>query len=430
MRLTTTREQILLIIGDLAAFVLALWLTLLVRYQAAPETKLFSEHVQAFWVLFLTWLAVFYISDLYQKHTTLFRQELTQIIFKAELANSVIALAFFYFIPLSITPKINLFIYLALSFILVWLWRAYGVKLFYLGKTETIIFLCEGPDVEAIKQELSHNSQYRLRVANADPVALLARGEVPVVVYGIARNSPTGAGEVLPELLAAGVRFINVYDLYEDLFRRIPTSLLTEHWFLENISTQPHSIYDLLKRFIDIVIGSIIGLLSLLIYPFIYLALKLEGKGSLFFFDERVGRFGRVIKVRKFRTMTTEANLSERKVTAVGRFLRQTRLDELPQIWGVLRGDQSLIGPRPEKPDYVKSYNQQIPFYTIRHVIAPGLSGWAQIYQENHPHFAPAIEATQEKLSYDLYYIKHRSIWLDLAIALKTLRIVLTGKGK
>lgn len=430
MRLSTSREQFLLVIGDIACFVAALWLTLLVRYQTPPEFGLFNEHVQAFWVLFLVWLAVFYISDLYQKHTTLFRQELPQVIFKAELANSVIALAFFYFVQLSITPKINLFIYLALSFILVWLWRAYGVKLFYLGRAEIVIFLCEGPDVEAIKQELNHNSQYRLRVTNADPVALLARGEVPVVVYNAAQTSSTGAGSILPELLSAGVRFIDVYDLYEDLFRRIPTSLLTEHWFLANISTQPHSIYDLLKRLIDIVVGLIVGLISIPVYPVIYLALKLEGQGPTFFFDERVGRFGQVIKVRKFRTLTTEADLSERQVTAVGRFLRQTRLDELPQIWGVVAGDQSLIGPRPEKPDYVKNYSQQIPFYAVRHVIAPGLSGWAQIYHENPPHFAPAADTTQEKLSYDLYYIKHRSIWLDLAIMLKTIRIILSRSGR
>lgn len=430
MRLSTTREQLLLVIGDLAAFVLALWLTLLVRYQMAPEWGLFTEHIQAFLILFLAWLAVFYISDLYQKHTTIFRQELPQIIFKAELANSVVALAFFYFIPLSITPKINLFIYLALSFILVWLWRAYGVKLFYLGRPEPVVFLCEGPDVEAIKVELTHNPQYRLRVTNADPLALIARGEVPVVVYNTAQNSPTGTGAILSELLSARVRFVDVYHLYEDLFRRIPTSLLTEHWFLANISTQPHYVYDLLKRLIDIVIGLIIGLISLPLYPFIYLALKWEGKGPTFFFDERVGRFGQIIKIRKFRTLTTEPNLSDRRVTKVGRFLRQTRLDELPQIWGLIAGDQSLIGPRPEKPDYVKGYTEQIPFYSVRHVIAPGLSGWAQIYQENHPHFAPATDLTQEKLSYDLYYIKHRSIWLDLAIMLKTVRVLLSKKGK
>ncbi len=430
MRLTTTREQVWLVLGDLAAFVLALWLTLLVRYREIPDWELFAEHVEAFGLLFLVWLIVFYISDLYQKHTTIFRQELPGRIFKAELVNSVIALAFFYFSQLAITPKINLFIYLAVSFVLVWLWRAYGVRLFYLGRFEPVVFLCEGADVEAIKKELERNPQYRLRVTTADPVALLARGETPVVVYHSAQNSPTGAGEALPELLAAGVRFINVYDLYEDLFRRIPTSLLTEHWFLANISTQPHYLYDLLKRLIDIGAGLLIGLASLPLYPLIYLALKIEGAGPIFFFDERVGRFGRTIKLRKFRTMTTEPNIVSRRVTRVGRLLRQTRLDELPQIWGVVRGEQSLIGPRPEKPDYVKSYSAQIPFYTVRHVISPGLSGWAQIYQENHPHFAPAAEATQEKLSYDLYYIKHRSLWLDLAIMLKTIRVLLSQKGK
>ena len=136
----------------------------------------------------------------------------------------------------------------------------------------------------------------------------------------------------------------------------------------------------------------------------------------------------------KFRTMTTDdggvyAQDSENKVTRVGNFLRKTRIDELPQLWNVLHGDLSLIGPRPELPPLVKLYEREIPYFNIRHLIKPGLSGWAQLYHDRHPHHAPSIHETRVKLSHDLYYIKNRSLMLDLVIALKTIKELLSRSG-
>jgi lipopolysaccharide/colanic/teichoic acid biosynthesis glycosyltransferase len=119
----------------------------------------------------------------------------------------------------------------------------------------------------------------------------------------------------------------------------------------------------------------------------------------------------------------------ENKVTKVGNFLRKTRIDELPQLWNVLLGDISLIGPRPELPTGVAIYDKEIPYYNIRHLIKPGLSGWAQTHQENHPHHGPEVSLTKEKLTYDIYYIKNRSFWLDVKIALKTIKSLLSRSG-
>jgi lipopolysaccharide/colanic/teichoic acid biosynthesis glycosyltransferase len=167
--------------------------------------------------------------------------------------------------------------------------------------------------------------------------------------------------------------------------------------------------------------------LLIIFSPFILLTavaiLIFDGR-PLFYLDKRVGRFGRVFYLYKFRSMT------DNRITNIGRFLRQARLDELPQLVNVLQGRLSLIGPRPEKPDYVDLYSRQIPYYDIRHLIAPGLSGWAQIYHDGHPHFKPKVEATRDKLSYDLYYVKNRSLWLDLKISLKTLITLMSFSGK
>jgi lipopolysaccharide/colanic/teichoic acid biosynthesis glycosyltransferase len=236
-------------------------------------------------------------------------------------------------------------------------------------------------------------------------------------------------------MIFSGIRFISLQTLYEELFDREPILSIKEQWFLENISNRPKPVYDGLKRLMDILVAGILGLISLIFYPFIYLAIKLDDKGGIFREQERVGKDNKVIKLLKFRTMTNPGEngqwgREENKVTRVGRWLRKTRIDELPQLWNILRGDVSLIGPRPEFADPVALYNQEIPYYNIRHIIKPGLSGWAQIKQETEPHHGVDINGTSLKFSYDLYYIKNRSFWLDLSIALKTIKILLMRKGR
>jgi len=191
-----------------------------------------------------------------------------------------------------------------------------------------------------------------------------------------------------------------------------------------------------LKRAMDIAIALPLWLVSLLLYPFIALAIKSEDGGSVFVSLPRVGENNKVIYIKKFRSMTGndagsygKSGASQLSVTKVGKFLRDLRLDEFPQLLGVVRGDLSLIGPRPETPSLVEVYEKEIPYYNLRHLIKPGLSGWAQLYHDNHPHHGTEVEATQEKLSYDLYYLTHRSLMLDATIALKTIKKLLTRSG-
>jgi len=238
----------------------------------------------------------------------------------------------------------------------------------------------------------------------------------------------------LYNLLFSRVRFLNMYKVYEELFRRIPVSLIDYTWFLEHVSFSPRIVYDIFKRVMDIVIGFTLGVFSLALYPFVYLAIKLDDGGKVFLLQRRVGKNNQIIKLLKFRTMDFDdegkwETGAVNNVTRVGEFLRKTRIDELPQLWNVLEGTLSLIGPRPEFPEPVRRYAREIPYYNIRYVIKPGLSGWAQILHEKHPHHKTDIEETAVKLSYDLYYIKNRSIMLDLEIALKTIKTLLSRRG-
>lgn len=222
--------------------------------------------------------------------------------------------------------------------------------------------------------------------------------------------------------------------IYEELFGRIPLSVLDDRWVARNVSRSAHMLYDPIKRLMDLSAALVVGLLSLVFYPFLILAIKLQDGGAVFYSQTRTGQNNQPFAMKKFRSMSgadqgSEVLKSKHVVTPVGRVIRKTRIDEIPQLWNVLKGDLSLIGPRPEFPALVDEYARQIPYYNLRHLVKPGLSGWAQLYHDNHPHHGTEVEATREKLSYDLYYLKHRSLLLDITIALKTIKKLITRSG-
>ena len=237
--------------------------------------------------------------------------------------------------------------------------------------------------------------------------------------------------EKMYRLRTLGVNFYNHKDFYEQLLRRVYLSQLNEIWFLENINYQEKRFYNLLKRAVDIILGLIGILVFIVSFPFCAILIKLSSKGPVMFVQERVGKKGKVFKVYKYRTMNsfgpgnTWTSVNDPRITGLGKFLRKSRIDELPQFINLLFGHMSLVGPRPEQPNIVEELKRQIPFYDERHLVKPGLTGWAQINNI----YAASLEETKVKLQYDLYYIKHRSILFDSEIILKTIYYILTWQG-
>ncbi len=449
MTLSSRREALLLFLGDIVIFALSLWFVLLLRYQGTPDRSLFFVHIQPFSILFGVWVIVFFTAGLYERHTTLFRRRLPSVVFTAQGINAVIAVMFFYFIPFfGIAPKTNLFLYLVVSFPLVLAWRTIAPSLWSAGKKEQAILVGSGEEMRELRDEVNGNNQYRFKFLstidldktegldfNEDIAKRVYTEEVSLIAVDL-RNKKVGP--MLPHLynlIYSNVRFVDANRLYEDIFNRIPISLLEYNWFLENISNAPHAAYDIAKRMMDLFVGGILFVVSLVLYPFVALAIKIQDGGPVFIFQERIGQNNVPMRLIKFRSMTTDdagtyGPGNTNRVTRVGAFLRTSRIDELPQLWNVFRGDLSLIGPRPELPSLVKQYEAHIPYYNIRHLIKPGLSGWAQLYHENHPHHGVAVDETKEKLSYDLFYIKNRSLVLDLVIAMKTVKTLLMRVGR
>jgi lipopolysaccharide/colanic/teichoic acid biosynthesis glycosyltransferase len=437
MTLSPRREALILFLGDIACFNLALWPLLFFRYYGTQYESLIGAHIVPFSILFTLWAIVFFIAGLYEKHTVFFKQKLPQVLFNAQLVNAGIGVTFFYLVPaFGIAPRTNLFVYLVISSVLIFIWRFISDRVIGAGKREFALLIGDGEDVEALQEEINTNNRYSIYIsegiaAENNPGALRARLEVAIksknIRVVVADGHNPHLKEILPitKLMEGGIRFIDISRLYEENFDRVSLSLTPYERLLEDVSRDPHVAYDSFKRVMDIAISGAISIVSLVLFPLVYLLIKLDDGGPVFFFQERIGEGNRPIQIVKFRSMTTDGA----EVTRVGNFLRKSRIDELPQLWNVLSGSLSLIGPRPELPKLVKEYESHIPYYAMRHMIKPGLSGWAQIYHQKHPHHQSDVTETKVKLSYDLYYLKHRSLLLDLKIALRTIQTLLSRSG-
>ncbi len=442
------KEAVILFFGDIFFFIFSLWLSLTIRFGEFPTNEKFVTHLVPFSFLFLVWLFVYFIAGLYERHTLIIKSRLPNIIWGAQLVNSIFAIVFFYTLPLfGIAPKTLLFIYLIISFLLVLFWRLYGIDFIKRGEREPALLIGAGKEMKELNEEVNANPHYGLHFISSvdledmaginiqeDIITLIYEHNIKLIIIDFSHANVTPLLPHLYNLIFSKIRFIDSHRIYEDIFNRIPLSLVTYSWFLENISVSPKFTYDFLKRIMDILISVPLMIVPIITWPFAFITMKLEDRGPVFIAQERIGKDNQIIRLYKFRSMSQNiidlaAEQSENKVTRVGNILRKTRLDEFPQLWNVLKGDISLIGPRPELPSGVKHYEEEIPFYNVRHLIKPGLSGWAQLYHENHPHHGIGVEQTKEKLSYDLFYIKNRSFFLDIKIALKTIKTLLSRSG-
>lgn len=452
-----TRELLTLLLGDVAIFVVSLWLTLAVRYVEIPTAERLDLHLGPFLLLSGVWLFVFYVAGMYDKHTSLFRAHLVSQIIHTQFINIVIAAVAFLSLPLGIAPKTNLVIYLAVSIVLITVWRMYFFPRLTPRHARRAILIADGEEAVELVDEVNNNPRYSyhfLRIIdqqtatgaddfNQKLLELINREKIEVIV---ADPHATYIEQVLPDLFRLTferftITFFDFHSVYESTFDRVPLSALRYDWFLTHVSQSKSLLYDTIKRMLDIVGSIVLGLIFLCLLPFIALAMRLEGPGQIFITQERLGQYNRRIRVVKLRTMTvnqsasstwtTEDSQKGNVVTRVGAILRKTSLDEVPQVWNILKGDMSLIGPRNDILGLAERLTQEIPYYAIRNFVKPGVSGWAQTHQHYMgDNISPqSLEETRMRLAYDLYYVKNKSLLLDLEIALRTVKTLLSRFG-
>jgi sugar transferase (PEP-CTERM system associated) len=240
--------------------------------------------------------------------------------------------------------------------------------------------------------------------------------------------------DVLLSLKCRGLQVQDGVEVYEAITGKVPIESVRSGWLLFSPGCHASRFHLIYKRVASVLVSIVGLLLSLPLLPFIILVIKLTSPGPVFYRQRRVGRDDVVFYCYKFRTMRADAEADsgptwagddDPRITSVGRFLRQSRMDEIPQLWNVLRGDMSLVGPRPERPEFVQTLRKEIPYYHLRHAVRPGITGWAQVRYK----YGSSLEDAKEKLRYDLFYIKNMSAGLDLLIFFTTMKIILLGRG-
>ncbi len=423
----------LLLIPDAFFLYVALVVSLLFRYGQVQPSVL-NAHLRAFSVIFLLWLLVFFIHGLFEVST--FRRYVLLLvnIFSAMVVNVLVAISYFYFQPnLILTPRRFLLIDVAVAFIFISLWHLVAKYFFKNKLVEGVYLFTNGSEFTELEKEIRSQSFLGFRViGHLDERSLSSvklEKKSSVILPDDLHSSP-GISSQLYQLRTQGVTFYNHKDFYEFLLRRIFLSDLNELWFLENINYKEKRLYGMVKRLVDIIFGFVAFVVFLITYPILALLIKFETPGNVLFVQDRVGQNGVTFQIYKYRTMyggktDTWTEKNDPRITKLGNILRKTRIDELPQSINLMKGNISLVGPRPEQVGIVEKLRTQIPFYDERHLVKPGLTGWAQLNI-----YAGSLEETRLKLQYDLYYIKHRSFLFDLEIILKTVYYVFTWQGR
>lgn len=446
--------------GDLIVLYLSLWLTLILRYGFSDTHYYWQQHFWPFTLIYLVWLTIFFISRFYELGSAENSLTVVASLLKIFLINAVIAIAFFYFIPnIGITPKRVLFLNITLAFILFFVWRRiynYFVRspillnnVLIIGLNDQVIELAKKiikkpqlgyklisiiTDKEITGELPPEIERISFDLAKINLSQILKERKIQTIVTAIDRHQNSELVRQLYQNLSNKINFLDLPSFYEKLTGKIPVNVIGEIWFLENLTEGEKIIYGVMKRLMDIVLALIACFFALFLIPFIVIAIKLNGPGPIFFKQYRVGKAGKLFLAIKFRTMQKDAEKNgpqwamqhDPRITYAGRFLRKTRLDEIPQLLNIIKGEMSFVGPRPERPEFIETLEKEIPFYRQRLLVRPGLSGWAQI---NFPYGASVADAL-EKLQYDLFYIKNRSLVLDTTIILKTINIVLKALGR
>jgi exopolysaccharide biosynthesis polyprenyl glycosylphosphotransferase len=253
----------------------------------------------------------------------------------------------------------------------------------------------------------------------------------PDLVVLTGRDEPAGTFSRLLDAAQAGFRVVQLTEFYEYAFGRVPVEDLSHEWFMSVLHLYQRRYSRAVKRALDLLGASMLLLLTLPLFPLLALFVQ-QTEGPVILRQIRLGEHGKLFTIYKFRTMRADAEASgtavwaadhDPRLTRTGGVMRRLRLDELPQLWNVFRGDMSLVGPRPERPEFLSELSQHLPYWTRRHLIKPGLTGWAQVRQG----YTASADETATKLSYDFWYLRHRGLTVDLAILLRTILVVLQG---
>lgn len=445
-------KKAILISGDIVCFFISLYTALSVRSFEMVTFSYFNQHLSAFSGIIFFYLLALYIVGLYDVESVRTIAKIFSYTLYAVIATGVAGVVIFYLFPEGFAPKLVLFYQMISLLFILFAFRVQFEILKAKRSNTRALLIGEGDEYEELKRTINGEKNFSLYFVHHFSLReestfgpeeikefhqLLKKNSIRIIVADVRdpKLSP-----LLPYLYNAASDGILLYDMrrmYQDIFKRMPLPDVGYFWFFENVSFNM-KLYVAVKRTLDFIVSIPLLFFIGILYPFIAFAIKREDGGKVLIKQERLGERGNIISIFKFRTMTFNDKTGfgkdgktgesiNNKVTKVGAFLRKTRLDEFPQVFSIIKGDLSLIGPRAELVEIGRKMTQEFPYYMIRYSVRPGLSGWAQVSQDDGS--PRGVDGHLRKLEYDFYYIKNQSLFLDTIIALKTVRILFSRNG-
>lgn len=449
-----SKKQVLLFVVDFLLISICLFLAHFIR--TGSFVNVFDKYTGASSLIILSYLCIFYVADLYNIRLNFRHSQYVVSFALANVAGAMLsAMAFYMFPPWKYGRGIWL-IFVCICFVTLLLWR---VVFEYVIKTKSrprsLLIVGAGSGGRELYNVIKGFSDYRVIGFIDDREELLGReiGSPSVIggsaeLFSLAKDSKvdiivcstngTKSKQLMSNLIKCKMDGVAIYDLplfYEEVLGKIPIHYINDEWVISTpFFGVAKNIYNTrIKRLVDIALSVSGIVICLPLMVLIAVMVKLTSKGPVFFKQQRVGLNGRTFNLLKFRSMRSGAEegralwaeKDDRRVTSVGKVLRKLRLDEIPQFINVLRGEMSFIGPRPERPEFVHQLEKIIPYYSVRHVVRPGITGWAQVNFS----YGASVDDAVEKLRYEFFYIKNLNPVLDIRILLKTIRVVLFGVG-
>jgi len=435
-------------LGDLFLLYLALIITLIIGFGQNLSWEIVRQHFLPFSFLFPIWLFIFSFFNFYELDLLKSRTFFLVRAISGLLVSLTTGIAFFYLIPaLGITPKTNLLILVFVFGIFFALWRRTALYLFssFFQNRTAIIGITQESEQLALIIRKNPQLGYKLveMVPDHDTALIpekIKQLKLNILIFARNLSSEPALNEIFYKCLSLRVDLLDLARAYEIIAQRIPLGFVDHVWFLENLKEGKKELYDKSKRLFDIFFAILFLLIFSPLWLIVPLLIKLEDGGPVFYSQKRIGKNLEKITILKFRTMKESADETgaswssgkkDVRITKVGKILRHFHVDELPQMLNILKGKLSFVGPRPESLNNIHFLEKKIPYYHLRHLIKPGVAGWAQM-ASGYTNTMGEIENIYEKIRYDfekvefdLYYIKNRSFILDFAVLLKSLKLFL-----
>lgn len=453
----------LLILGDLSAGIIALFISLYYWSMGDEWVKFSWKFLSTrpdFWYFLLPLFWILLLAEIYDVHRAArWNDTLRGVLIAATVCLGLYLFVYFTSTPKSL-PRRGVAAFIGSAFVLTLIWRLIYIQVFT-GKPflRKVLILGAGKAGHTLVEMMSQLTPppfqvigwidddpmkegqeilgYPVLGGNDRMLECIEENEVTDLIIAISGELNGSMFQAILDAQERGAVVITMPMVYEELFNRVPIFHLESDWVFRSFGEQATTsgFYELAKRAIDL-LGGVVGFLFLLlIFPFVAIAILIDTGRPIFYVQERFGKGARPYNIIKFRTMVVESEIDgkprfakehDSRVTKVGRFLRRSHLDEIPQFLNVLMGHMSLVGPRPERPAMVSGLQKKIPFYRARLLVKPGITGWAQV----NFGYANTVEDTATKLEYDLYYIKHRNLLLDITIIIRTAGSIVGLKGQ